>query len=335
MAYGTVPLRKIQLGQQQAPGSAVVASAIWRGPGAQIDGGETVVRPEENVGLIVDTDRAYIPYRIATLDFPECPATFEQLGYVLAAGVQLDVDGAADGDGDGHIYEFDVDQTAPNTFQTFTIEAGDNNAAAAMNYAFPTEFTLTWAPKEALKLTSKWVGRQKIGQSFTVLALSVSDPVEEILAPKIYVDDVDDLGDTQLEGTLIGYELNWQTGLVPQATGDGENYFHVQIPKKPSFTLRLTYEHDANCSAEYAKFLALISRVIRILHEGSTIDNGNTGTYTKKTLEINLCGKYTAFPPFSDQNGDNIVTVEFQGGYNATANFFGYFILVNTLAALV
>jgi hypothetical protein len=332
MAYGTVPQRLIQFGlEDSSAGSATAATAIWRGPGAQIDDGLVIVNPNENVGLIVDTDRTYVPFKMATLDFPECAATYEQMLYLLAAGVKNVTTGTSDGTGTGEIFDYPVSSTGANVCSTFTIEAGDNYAAAEMEYAFPLSFELTWAPKQALMVSSKWVGRQKTATSFTTLSLA-SFPVEEILAPKIYIDSTS-VGDTLLSGTLIGYKLSYVTGLYPLATGDGQLYFNTKVPKKPTAVLSLTYEHATGMATEYAAYLAQTTRLVRILHEGSALTIGS-GVYAKKTFRIDLAGRYTQFPPFTDQDGDNIVTCEITAGWNAAASLFCRFTDVCTLAAI-
>jgi hypothetical protein len=267
---------------------------------------------------------------MAALDIPQTEATYEQVCYPLEAGVLKIKDGVADGGGaSGRIYDYKVDETGGNTVLPFTIEAGDNNDASDMEYGVCTEFTLTWAAKQALMITSKWIGRQRtVGQAFASLTLPT---IEEILAPTISITDGGTaIGTTPLAGTLIGYELVFTTGIVPLFTGDGATYFQTIKYTKPTCTLRLTYEHDANASTEYGKFIAQTTRLVRIKHEGTATTAG--GTYTKKTFMIDFSGRYTSFPPYADQDGDNIITCELQAGYNVAADLFARFLLVNTLA---
>ena len=99
-----------------------------------------------------------------------------------------------------------------------------------------------------------------------------------------------------------------------------------------SAVLRMSFEHDANAAAEYAKFVAQTTRLVRIKHEGSALTGS---TYSKKPFMIDFAGRYTAFPPFEAQDGDDIVNVELQAGYNTTADLFCRFLLVNALAAVV
>ena len=76
---GSRALRKLQLGQEGTAGTAVAATAIWRGMGTIHDIRE-VVFPEEDVGYIGGTDRSYIARYWSELSMPEVEATFEQIG---------------------------------------------------------------------------------------------------------------------------------------------------------------------------------------------------------------------------------------------------------------
>jgi len=58
MTAGSKFLRKIQMGGEDVAGTGVAASTIWRGKGTLEDTREDVF-PEEDVGYIGGTDRAY------------------------------------------------------------------------------------------------------------------------------------------------------------------------------------------------------------------------------------------------------------------------------------
>lgn len=338
MAYGVVSMRKIQLGQESdsagtsVPGTPVAATAIWRGPGAQIDSGKVIAHPSENVGVLFDTDRVYTPTQLATIDFPQTEATYEQILYPLTAGIKDVMSGSSDSSGTGKIYSFTWDEAGTNVVKSYTIEAGDNNAVSEMEYSVCTEFTLTWAAQQGLMVASKWIGRQRTtGVSFTG---SLSLPtVEEILTPKIYIDAVaGTIGGTPITGTLIGYELAVTTGIQPIFSADGNIYFASIKYVKPTVTLRLTYEHDSNASTEYAAFVAGTPRCVRILHEGSALQT--PGDYSKKTFLVDMVGTYSSFPPYTDQDGDNIITAELMAGYDATEDLFARFLVVNNLTVV-
>src|SRR3990167_7538827 len=115
---GVLALRRLQIGKEAStdPGTAVAATALLRFEGVWKD--ETLVEfPPENVGYLGGRDRAYIPMVHATLEMAG-PATFEQMPYVLEAGVKA-VTPTTDS-GSGYIYTYALPTTAQNTPSSYT-----------------------------------------------------------------------------------------------------------------------------------------------------------------------------------------------------------------------
>jgi len=323
MGYGIVNRRKIQFGQEAAtaPGTPVAATVMWRGPAEQMDGGETVVYPDENVGYLVDLDRSYISSKLASVPFPDTEATYEQILYPLNGAIKAVTSGVRDGTtGSGYLYDFEVSETGANTIQPFTIEAGDNTDCSDMEYSFCQSFTLTWAEQTGLKISQTWQGRQRTkGQTFATLT---PPAVEEILAPTIFIDDGGGtIGSTQLTGTVIGYSLVYDSGIKGQHAANGELYFEFIKYRKPTCTLTITFEHNASAVTERAAYDDRTTRLIRIKHEGSAISQGD-GAYAAKTLLVDICGTYSEFPPYDDTDQDNTITASLRAGYNATDDLY-------------
>ena len=74
-------------------------------------------------------------------------------------------------------------------------------------------------------------------------------------------------------------------------------------------------------------------RKIRVLTEGSTFTTAGTA-YSKKTLIIDLNGKWEKFAKIGDRNGNDILEGEFVGKYDVTSADFGKIVVVNLLTAL-
>ena len=133
----------------------------------------------------------YTPAVKASLALPEREATFEQIGYPFAGSVQNVVSGAANGGTTaGFIYVRTLPYAADPSFKTFTLEAGDNQQAYRMEYAFCEQWGISGVFDESLKVTQTWRGRQKAKHAFTA-GLTPPD-VEDILfnTGKIYCDAV-------------------------------------------------------------------------------------------------------------------------------------------------
>ena len=330
---GVKALRKIQLGKETTMGTAVPATTIWRGLGVLKDDRE-IVQPDEDIGLLVKGDRLYIPRLGATLAMDEIEATFEQLPYVLAASIEKTVTGVADGAGSGKIYQFDQATTVANAVQTFTIEMGDDQRVDEMEYAYVEKFTLSGAKGEALKVSADWRGRQATDTDFTG-ALSVPT-VEEILFSKgkLYIDPTT-IGTTQKTATWLGFSLEAPGGWKAVYTADGNLYF-TQIVYKghkgEPITGEITLEHDSTAEAEITAARAGTLRLMRMLFTGSAL--ATAGTYTYKTLKIDMAIKYSEVPELTDEDEDDIVTLPFEVVYNSTAALGAQFLVVNQLASL-
>jgi hypothetical protein len=122
---GIKALRKIQLGREATAGTAVAATTVYRGLGT-IEDQRKLVFPNEDVGLVVATDRAYTAQYLAALSMESTEATFEQLPHILEAGIKSIGTGVADGVGTGKIYDYVLPEASKNTIKSYTIEGGDD-----------------------------------------------------------------------------------------------------------------------------------------------------------------------------------------------------------------
>lgn len=330
---GIRALRKIQLGAETTAGTIRVATTLWRGVGT-IEDQREIVFPDEDVGYISGVDRSYSPKTLAALAMEDTPATFEQLPYVLAAGVKSVITGVADGSGSGKIYTYTFHTTTPNTLKTYTLEGGDNQQAEVVEYGFVEGFKLSGKGGAALTMSADWKGRQVAPQAFTG---SVALPtVEEILFGKglLFIDTAGGtIGTTTKSNTLLGADLDVKTGVVPVFAANGNLYFSFTKAVAPEVSLKITFEHEATAVAEIAVWRAQTPRLIRLKWTGSTLGTAGT-TYTFKTLIVDLAGRWEKFDKIAEQDGNDIVTGTFRARYNATAAKFAEIVVVNDLASL-
>lgn len=329
---GIKRLRKIQLGKETTAGTAVAATTIWRGQGT-IEDQREVVMPVEDVGLLSNTDRSYVPKLLAAITLESTPATFEQLPHLLAMGIKNVVTGAADGGGAGKIYAYPFETTAPNTIKSYTIEGGDNQQAEEMEYAFAESISLEGKGGEAWMMSAGVLGRQVQTSSFSGSATLPT--VEEILfgKTKLYIDGAGGTaGTTLISNTMLGAKIDIKTGLTPKFTADGALYFSFEGHDGPEVQASLTFEHNGSAVTEIGNWRSQTARQIRLLAEGTSFTAGTS--YSKKTMLIDLVGKWTKFEKIGEQDGNDIVTGTFVARYNATAAKFGQIIVVNTLTSL-
>jgi hypothetical protein len=74
-------------------------------------------------------------------------------------------------------------------------------------------------------------------------------------------------------------------------------------------------------------------RQIRLLIEGDALTSAGT-SYSKKTVRIDLAGKWESFEALSDQDGNDTVTGLFRARYNQLADLFAEIVVVNELTTL-
>ncbi len=331
MAYGVPGLAKIQIGKETTAGTAVAATTIWRGPFAPIVDGREIQQAEENIGQLVPKARTYVPRKVATLEMPETEATFEQLPYILAAGVENVVTGVADGTGSGKVYQYDLSNAAQQTPAVYTIESGDNVRVDEMEYSFVEEFELNGNKGEAVKMSGKWKGRQSTDAEHTT-SLSVPT-VEEILfgSGKLYIDDsAGTVGTTQKTGTWLGFKLSCKTGHKVVESADGQVYFATITQSAPEITGEILLEHDAIGEAELNKARTEAARLVRMTFEGSNLTTAST--YSKKTLRIDMAILYTEVPSIDEQDADDVVALPFRVVDDTSLQ--ATFTVVNSLTAL-
>lgn len=329
---GVKALRKIQMGKESTAGTIVAATTLWRGMGT-LDDQREVVFPTEDVGIISGTTRSYVRKLGGAISLESVEATFEQLPHILEAGVKQVGSGVVDTGGSGYVYSYPMTVDTINTVQTYSIEGGDNQQAEVMEYSYVESFELTGTAGEAIMMSASLLGRQVQNQAFTG---SVSIPtVEEILFTKarLYIDaSGGTIGATQLSDTLLGFALSVKTGLIPKYTANGELYFQFAQMTAPEVTLQLTYEHNGSAVAEKTAWRDLDTRLMRLEIDGSALSSA--GTFTYKTLRIDLAGIYEDFEPLGDQDGNDILTCTLRARYSPADALFAEFVVVNELSAI-
>ncbi len=329
---GIHALKQIQGGAETTLGDAATPTWLWRGLGS-LDDQLEIVFPDEHVGILSQTDRAYIPKKLAALSMPSVEATFEQFPYICEAGVEAETP-TQDGAGSGYIYVYNFPTTAQRTSRTYNIIGGDNVNSDSMPGAYVNSFTLEGVPGAAWMVSADWIGQQITdGTTFEVLAVPT---VEEMLfsKTKLYIDETDtDFGTTVIEGVLLGAKLDvGKTGLIGLDTADGDLIFNVIKQVKPEVNLEITFESEAASIAQRAKWKAGTTQLVRLITEGEAL--ATTDTYSFKTMILDLPVKWEKFEPLGESDGDSIMEAKGKVVYNGTVAHAGKITIVNELSTL-
>lgn len=328
--------RRIQLGVETTSGTIAAATTIWRGPGQGLKDERKIERVPEDIGLLPPSNRSTTFFVAGSLTMPSQAATFEQLPYIFAASIKDVVSGSADGSGSGKVYAYpEPASTTKNSIKTYTIEAGDSTAAEVGEFGFVEEWELSGAKDGAVMLNSaKWRVRQVATQSFTG-ALS-APTVETILfnKGKLYIDDSGGtLGSSAKTKTLTRFSLKKSGGWKPLPTGgDGSLYYPDIDYTDPKYSLDITFLHDTTATTAKTKWRAETGALIRLLFEGTALTTA--GTYSKKSLILDIAGKWIEFDVLGESDGFQICTGKLEAMVDTGAALFFSATVVNQSASL-
>jgi len=334
---GVKALEKIQLGKETTAGTAVPATTIWRGKGRLQYDNENK-RVDESVGIALPTTREYNPKLGATLTFDPVEATFQQLPYLFEAGVASESP-TQDGTGSGYIYAYSMPTSAMNTLNTYTLEHGNNVQAREMEYSFIESFKLSGNAAEGVMMEAAWRGRQSSDASFTgALAVPTIIPADNLVfgGSTLAIDAVGGtLGATTISNTLLSFELDVTTGYKAKFT-NAAKYFDFIYWDRDTFNavLKLTFEHNTTSEAQVDLFEANTPRQYRLEFTGAAVSDNTGATHDNLKFRIDCAGTYINNPEFTDNDGNNVWSMEVQVGYDLTATLGLNFLVVNELSAL-
>lgn len=338
---GVTALEKTLIGVELLAGSTTDAPTThWRGMG-KIKDRLSVVRPPERVGKLGGTNRSYIPRTGGDVTL-EADATFEQMPYMLNAGIYTAT--PTTDTGSGYVYTYTVqasstDAYATTDLNTLVIESGDNNAVEVARYCFVKEFTLSGKQGEALMFSGTLESRApSTSAAFTAVGdTDLQNPVETILFSKVamYIDpSTDTIGTTAKTETILDLSVKHKTGWVALPAKDGRLDFSSIKHIDDEILIDVTFEHNSIAVAEKDAWKAQSERGIRIQFAGSTLTSG--GTYTTKLFQINAYGKWLTFGAegLEEQDGDNVYRGQFKVGWSKDALAKMSYVIVNELATL-
>jgi hypothetical protein len=297
-----------------------------------------VVFVDEDLGILTRADRTYVSKTAGVFPFEETPATFEQLGYILNAGM-VGTTGVADGAGTGFIYTYPFPILTLPTPYTYTLEGGDNTGFEEMAYCFVESFTIAGEAGGPLNMSANWRGRELAPTTVTPSSDVPIVSVETILFSKgaLYIapsaSDAFGASTDQAVATWIDFSLEVQTGYQAVYTADNALYFTEVKNIGPEIVASFTFEHNATAIAEKALWRTETVRKLQCKWTGSAFVSAGT-TYTYKTLIINLIGKWESWDKIGEKDGNDTIAATFRGRFNVTEDTAGTIILVNDLAAL-
>lgn len=341
MAVGIKRLRRIQLGKEVTPGTAVAATTRWRGGATMLDDQRKVEEIEEWAGLIDGADRTAIVQLLGMLALDEVPATAEQFQYLLVMGLGGSVTGSTDGAGSDKIFTTNIPTTTKATAVPYTIQAGDDLEVEQMEYTVCTKISLKWAMGQTVRMGGALMGRQvaRLGSGFSAGATIPSVGAGEFPTQKgkLYLDAIGGTyGTTQVSNTLIAGQVDIEISWKPVFTMDGNLYFSYPSYAGHKVSGQLSYLNDTAADGNtgaMADFRAQTPKLMRLDWSGDAVASPGT-TYSARKIILDLPIKYLNPGPLGDDNGNDIRVMKFRSRYNMTAGNAGKFIVVNELSTL-
>jgi hypothetical protein len=141
------------------------------------------------------------------------------------------------------------------------------------------------------------------------------------------------MGATAVSNTLKSIKATLKTGAIEVGGGNGDlNFAFVNI-SQPEVNIDVEFWANAPMATEKYNWRNNVARLLRVQVLGSTLTTAGT-TYTYKTLNLNLPGKWTKFTALQDQNGNDYVIGSFSSRYDPTLTLGPSFDVVNQLASL-
>lgn len=319
--YGQWPLNVCQMGQEVTPGTAVVATTVWRGPFGHFEDDRQTEEHEEDVGTFGRTQEEVLTWEGITVPFPSASLNFAQLPHILQASI-----GVVSPSGAGpYVRQYDAvfGDTDP-TLKAYTLRVGNKRVTADVYnipYSLVQEWELSGKQGELWKLSGTWTAPRRVAGSFTAgVALPAFEPA--LFAKSLlYIDDSGGtIGTTQKTGVLLAASIKWKTNIEWVPVGDGNTYASAYKLGRPEITFALTYELEQNgansvVAAERAKYDARAYRLFRLKLQGA----GNNAA------EVDFAGKYDKVGPYNKE-GETNTSVMFEGRalYSSTdSKFFG------------
>lgn len=336
-AGGVRTMNKFQIGKETTAGTAVATTTVMRGWGdSNLEPGEVSERFESGDGMMItQTGAFFIVSKQPTLPVDAHPATFEQLKYWFAAGIEGTTTGTRDGtEGSGYIYQYDLVTNAVQTPLTYTIEGGDNKRVDEMEYSYVEEFKLSGAKGGKVELSGTWRGRQLTDAEFTASQIIPTDL--DVINFGDFIPYVDTsggtIGDTSKPTSLLGFDIDFITGHKPIYAANGTLYFAETDQVDPSITGTLTWRHDATGEAELtaAKTKGTV-RLLRLDCEGPALTTTGAA-YTYKTFRADMAIEYTELVGTSEDDMIDQIELPFEVVWLTAKSLGAQFIIVDNNA---
>ena len=313
---GERALSIVQYGIQAAHATAVPATRMALKVVEALGTDRVPSFPEEDFGARARSLRSWIGQHLVsdTLTFEE--AYFEMLPFIFSCGLVGGVTATTVATGTGanktYGWHFPVAMTAVNAPDSFTLEKADDVVNYECSYGMFERINIKGTINQGGEVSAVTVTGDFFAREWTTAAPTAVLPIEVFeLNAKLATLDIDtlwdDLGDTAMENTLRGFDIDILTGLHPKLLGSALKTFDIHAEGIVHVTSAFTFEGNAAASTEYTNFLNQADRAYRL-----TLTNPATFTShgANSLLMVDVFGRWKEVIPFADEDrGNNLFTL--------------------------
>ena len=329
MAIARTALRRVYIGNESAPGTAVAATEVMLGRMSAPYADKTMHYPEQDRGTMsrhYGDDFVVQRYVEGTFDFE---ANTRHILHALSNSVRGNITPTQPDPVNeplAYLWTFEPNLTSPNTpdetngIDTFTLEYGDNVQAYEIEYVFCRTLTISASPNEPVMVSWEWGGRRLTETTFTP-ALTVQ-PVQYFPANtcQFYIDNsYATIGTTEKSCLISAWTWTFETMFTARFGAGGQLYFCDLNEGEKTSSLELTFRRDdTDSEAEKDKFDNRTTAYLRVRCNGQTeIDSGEGNL---PYIYIDGAFKYTAWGDPTDEDGTVTEVVTAESVEDATAS---------------
>jgi len=327
MTTGLQAFRRIQVGDETTPGTAVAATEVLLGRLTTWEEELTIVRPDEdrnNLSRNMADD--LIAAKIARLVWGG-DLNHRHVVYPLGMAIRGNITPTqpdSTNEPSAYLWTYAPGLTTANTpdiangIDTHTFEFGDNLQAYETEFCFATRLEISGRPGEAVQFVCDITGRQRTDTTFTGALTAQTVQRFAFNKAKFYVDTSwAGLGGTQKSGLLKAFTWSLETQFSASFGADGNLYFYqVDKEAKKAVELRLTYARNSDADSERTKFEGRSTTYLRVELLGNTeLDSGQDNV---PYVYLDGAYRYFEWPTPGEEDGLSTVEVVAESVYDTT-----------------
>lgn len=331
MTYAPFIANKVELSFEGTVGTAKTPTVAWAGPAASIQDTSTVVYVQQDTGTLAPNDRSYVTFQGAMLSLPETEFTFQQGFYPL----EYAMGSVAGGAGTVTRTYTAPYGTALPTIRTATIRTGnavvgDGNQMAG---AFCSEWEISGAGTDAIKITSTYMGQKMTTQALAGTAITVPSTLEVALNAKtqLYSDaSGGTVGTTNVPGVMRSFSVKGKSPWVFVPIGDGNTYptiYKFAPTDDDTYSASMTFEVESTSAVVNARgyFANQTTRLFRIKVPGTTPNE----------LSFDFAGKIEKVNDYERDGGNTLVKFDVKIRHSVADALYFKAQVVNLITALL